>query len=379
MILQELEVCGMRNLLPQRLTFPKRVTVIFGQNGQGKTSVLEAIFLLSQNRSFRTSQIRDVVSRNAEDGRARVCGRVKSRLGEREITLEIHKGRRSLLLDGKKAEAAGQFFGQLRVVTFTPEELQLVKGAPLLRRQFLDRTLSLVHPAYIFHLVHYQRAIKQRNAVLGKSLVRDEELVPWEDLLIQHGQEIALLRQSFLRSIGPSCEKFYRQLCENSEAAQSERVSLEYESDFLEAEHLLANDTLQRQYESKRAQEKRLRATQFGVHKDDIRIVFSCEEVSGLARSIASQGQTRTLALALKLAAISYIQEITDELPILLLDDVESELDAQRRQGLFEFLKNSEHQVLITTTDPSWAPSHRELDVENLEICSGLIKSRSKD
>ena len=391
MILEELEVRGIRNLRPQLISFPKRVTLIFGQNGQGKTSVLEAIFLLSQNRSFRSTQIRDVVQRTPgrkesrnevqettfKEGEACIRGLVRSSLGTREITLQISRGKKTLLLDGKKAQAAGQFFGQLRVVTFTPEELQLVKGAPLLRRQFVDRILSIVDHGYLQHLVHYQRALKQRNALLAKAAGGNEEsLLPWEQILAEHGRAIAITRENFLRTITPACQKYYQDLCRPSEVAAEETIGLRYKSDFFPEEEILSEKSALAEYAGYRASDRRIKSTHFGIHRDDVEIVFRSDELKGLARALASQGQTRTIALAMKLAAVQYIEEVTGEPPLLLLDDVESELDAMRREGLFEFLQASQNQVVITTTDPTWAPSHRALDVDAMEIQGGQILGR---
>jgi DNA replication and repair protein RecF len=371
--LDELEVRGIRNLKPQRVSFRKRVTVISGRNGQGKTSLLEAIFLLSHHRSFRTSLLRDVVSWADPERSGFIRGLVRSAVGSREIRLELDRGRRVLLLDGKRTEAAGQFFGQLRCVTFTPEELQLVKGAPQMRRQYVDRTLALVDREYFANLVQYQRALKQRNSVLGTPAGGDDAvLVPWERLLAEHGRPIAAARSEFLSAIAPSCAKYYRDLC-GGEPNAGEKISFRYRSDFSSDGEMLSQDEILALFEGGRGQDCRLKATQLGVHRDDVEIVFGAEAVSGSARSLASQGQSRTIALALKLAAVEYIGNRSGEAPIILLDDAESELDAARREGLFEFLQGSSSQVIITTTDPSWAPSHSALDVAALRIEACLV------
>ncbi len=377
MFLEALEVRGIRNLKHQLINFDKRVTVISGQNGQGKTSLLEAVFLLSHSRSFRTSQIRDVVSRQQKDEGAAVRGVVRSDLGKREITLEILNGRRTLLLDGKRAESAGQFFGQLRCVTFTPEELQLVKGAPQIRRFYLDRTLSMISAEYLSDLVMYQRALKQRNALLSQHVgVGDERaLLPWESLLIEHGERVAKARDVFLREISAPCLSFYQKLCEKSEVSRGEHIALQYQSDFYESGKLLSSDRLHEEFAASRGTDRRLRSTQFGIHRDELSVKFSANDLSGPARTLSSQGQARSISIALKLAAIEYIEARTGASPIVLLDDVESELDSLRRAGLFEFLQASTSQVIITTTDPSWAPSHPSLDVCERRIEAGLLRS----
>lgn len=386
MFLEELEVRGIRNLQPQKISFERRVSVISGRNGQGKTSLLEAIYLLSQTRSFRTAQRRDVIAWQSSEKSGFVRGLVRSGLGKREISLLLERGKRTLELDGKRAEAAGQFFGQLRCVTFTPEELQLVKGSPQIRREYVDRTLSLVDANYLRDLVQYQRALKHRNTLLAmREPPSDAELEPWEQLLAAAAIPLAGARKAFLESIGPSCQQFYRNLANRGlEALESspkdssgESITLEYRSKFCRPEGPVSVEEAAAIFRDSRAQDRRLKSTHTGVHRDDLDVGFQAPHVSGAAKSLASQGQTRTIALALKLAAVEFIELRSGEAPLILLDDVESELDSSRREGLFELLQASRNQVIVTTTDPSWAPAHRALDVAAFGIENGQISSIS--
>ena len=390
MFLRELDLLGFRNLANTRVSFNTPVTLIVGRNGQGKTSLLEAVYLLALPRSFRTGHVRDVVQWPEVAAQfhtpdlpqfngCRVRGFVSTAAGEKEICYEIVEGRRSVLINGKRAERAGAFFGQLTAVIFTPEELHLVKGAPLLRRQFIDRTISLIDHRYIDCLVAYQRALKSRNAILRSSKNATSplhlELSAWDEILADNGLYILSQRLNFCSELARTIDGFYNALSRS--APYAERVTLEVRSNLLDKDgQLPSRSELIARLEASRERDKATISTSIGIHRDDLEIVFDCGFGQRDAKGSTSQGQAKSISLALKLSAIEFIRKLTQESPMLLLDDVESELDEHRKVSLYEMLQGFRSQVLISATSVSTAFASVLGTVTELEVANGRISPR---
>lgn len=389
MFLRELELLGFRNLANTRVAFKTPVTLIVGRNGQGKTSLLEAVYLLALPRSFRTGHVRDVVQwpelseKFASDtprfNGCRVRGMVSTASGEKEICYEIVDGRRTVLVNGKRAERAGAFFGQLTAVIFTPEELHLVKGAPLLRRQFIDRTISLIDHRYIDSLVAYQRALKSRNTILRSSKTATSplhlELSAWDEILVDNALYILKQRLEFSREISSTIDGYYAALSRS--APYAERVAIQIRSNVLDSQGTIPHrgDLLKR-LEQTRERDKVTASTSIGIHRDDLEILFDSGFGKRDAKGSTSQGQAKSISLALKLSAIEFVRKITQESPMLLLDDVESELDDERKRSLYEMLQSFDSQVLVSATSVSAAFTSVLGPVSELEVADGKISPR---
>jgi DNA replication and repair protein RecF len=377
--LESLEFRRFRNLRDQILSFPSRVTVLAGRNGQGKTSVLEAITLLAFGKSFRTASLRDLVS--WKDERTAVSLFVRASCegdaGRFEIAYELLKEGRRVSINGKPISSATEFFGRVKAVEFSPDDLLIVKDAPAVRRQFLDRSIATVDPVSVPALVRYQRALKQRNALLAAARRRGErtatpalerELMSWAEVLVESGREITARREKFVSKIQPYFEEMYHQLAAPESGGREERVSLKYLASFPDA----AEPMLERYVESIPG-DLRQGATQIGPHRDDLSLMVDFGLAPREARRFASQGQIRSIVLALKFAAYELIREMTGQLPVLLLDDVDSELDVVRKDALLERIVALEGQVILTTTDEAIAERgiFRELTV--LRIRDGEV------
>ena len=394
MFLRELELFGFRNLANTHVVFNTPVTLIVGRNGQGKTSLLEAVYLLALPRSFRTGHVRDVVQwpevakkfqgelqefadiELPQFKGCRVRGIVSTTAGEKEICYEIVDGRRTILINGKRAERAGAFFGQLTAIIFTPEELHLVKGAPLLRRQFIDRTISLVDHRYIDCLVSYQRALKSRNTILRSAKSTTSplhlELSAWDEILVENGLYILEQRLEFGREISGTIDGFYNALSRS--APYEERVSIQVRSNVLDKQGKIpTKEALLGRLEQTRERDKALISTGVGIHRDDLEIVFDTGFGQRDAKGSTSQGQAKSISLALKLSAIEFVRKITQESPMLLLDDVESELDEDRKCSLYELLHGFDSQVLISATSVSKAFASVLGPVSELTVSDGRI------
>ena len=395
MFLKELTVSGFRNLRPQKIGFNKQVTVISGQNGQGKTSLLEAIYLLSHNRSFRPGKLRDVISWDiiqtkravesaislpAAENLATVEATLRGEDGEREIKIAIRPSSREVSVNGKTVKQFKDFFGQLKTVAFTPETLQLVKGPPQFRRSFLDRILAMVDPVFVDASLHYHRALKNRNIVLNSNKL--DELSLWDELLATYGAEVCQRRAELSSWIAERVGRAYQEVSAGAE----EQVALDYESDFLGEKgrglnkQILSNADIQAELVGRLDRDRRLKTTSFGVHRDELEISITVKSSSHDARLVASQGQARSIALALNFAAIDYLAERSGEPPLILLDDVESELDNSRRAALLAHVAAGKNQVLITSTDASNYTAKNlnsglPLDVSLMQVADGELSS----
>jgi DNA replication and repair protein RecF len=339
---------GIRNLQALQLEPQARFSVFVGDNGQGKTNLLEAIFVIATLRSFRTSKLTDLIA----------FGRAQATLGARVLKdkmtrlyeLELAEGARRVKLDGKAVRPVSKYFGAFNVVVFTPEDLALPRGTPGERRRFLDRSVFTLDTGYLAVAADYDKVLRSRNAVLkragqgrdGRPGMPEGQL---EDLLSVYDAQLAELavaataaRMKFVAALGPELRAAFASITRTSRVASlryEQRVKMETVADVLEQLRLA------------RVKDRATCATQVGPHRDDIVL-----EIDGkLAGSFASQGQLRAIMLAWKIAELQLLGSVHGDLPILLLDDVSSELDASRNEFLFEHLSKLAGQCFITTTD----------------------------
>ena len=383
-----LDVFHFRNLTPQRLSFPSRVTRVIGRNGHGKTSLLEAVFILAHGKSFRATSLADVVrwpELDPEDKQltearlSMVEGAFATSSGEKTVRCEIKGAKRTILLNGKKVEKAGEFYGQLSCVCFTPDDLQLVKGPPALRRQFLDRVLAIVDKKHIEHLVGYQRALRNRNSVLteqlksGASAEQSKRLLePWNIKLAELGREVTKKRLQLKVDLQQKFVQTHRVMA--GEETSERQVVLGFEGDFTENEELLSFEQIMDHFEVAYQKDFRLGRTSFGCQRDKLVLSFDAAPSSQSVRRSVSQGQARSLALALCFSCVDYLKERTGEWPLLLLDDVESELDASRREALGRLLSDISCQVIITATEAETQSKSAAGELGILEISEGAVE-----
>jgi len=353
--LKRLEVSGLRNIDHLKCSFDPGLSIILGKNGQGKTSVLEAIFLLSHARSFRTSSIKEIVKYGSLSGEPNFAtAYIETNLGEFEILINIHKGKRELLVNQKRVTRAGDFCGLLKTVLFTPEDLELVKGSPVIRRQFLDRVLVMLEPNLMNTLGEYSKVIKTRNVLLQEGDIRKANI--FNEPLITLNLLIAKKRKEFIDGISDKVKEIYKKIANNS---TDEEISLEYKSTFFRNNSIISIDEALRLFEENQTRDRKLGRTNLGTHKDELSLNFLSDFASGSSRIISSQGQARTIALCCKLASAEYIKLRTGEKPVLLLDDVDAELDEERRASLYNLLNKHEGQIFLTGTR---MPAFREED-----------------
>lgn len=345
MFLNKLVLQQYRNYGQVELDVERQVNLFVGPNAQGKTNLLEAIFVLALTKSHRTHQDKELIGWNADH--ASIYGEVEKKYGTVKLSLTLSRQGKKAKINGLEQRKLSDFIGSFNVVMFAPEDLEIVKGAPGIRRRFLDMELGQVHPAYLYETMQYQKVLAQRNQYLkqaGFSRAADPALLGvWDEQLAGHGIKIMKKRQSFIKKLQVWAEQIHRGITgEQEELKILYRPSFEFDPDEDEA-MLFSNFMVQ--LSQVKEQEFRRGSTMIGPHRDDMVFTINGKE----AHVFGSQGQQRTTALSLKLAELELIREEAGEYPILLLDDVLSELDRNRQTQLIETFQNKV-QTFITTT-----------------------------
>ncbi len=324
---------------------PKGITVFIGENGAGKTNLLEAIHLCCLGRSHRTSIDRDMIRIGAKT--CAVHARIQriSIQDEVGVRLFAQQGERKLIyINGKVVQRIGELMGHMTCVMFSPEDLELVKGSPQGRRGFLDMLLSQSQAAYFYAIQTYGSILRQRNALL-KEIIRGNadtgQLDIWDEQLSKAAVPIVRQRRDAAIAISQAAKEHYAFIS----GRRDEHFFLRYQGTLMESIH--PEKDLMEQLKSGRADDLRRLSTGPGPHRDDLRLMLAGQEM----RSFASQGQARTAALAMRLAQIDILAKAHGEAPLLLLDDVLSELDEGRRARLL--VRLSSMQTLLTCTELS--------------------------
>jgi DNA replication and repair protein RecF len=349
MRIRELAADGWRNLAPLRLALGERLTVLSGDNGQGKTNVIEAAYYLAALRSFRTTHVEDLVQRGEAGGRARLRAEIDQVTLSRRLELEVAAGGRTVRLDGKLVRSTAAALGLLRVVLFVPEDLLLPRAAPAARRRFADLAIFNLERGYYAEASAFQKVLRNRNALLKRGTLDATLLDAFDEELARTGARVVMRRRALAAALAPRFAALFRELHGAIPVSLLYRSHPEVEAATDEAGVRAA---LGRGLADRRSLDERRRFTGFGPQTDDLEIGLG----DALARAHASQGQLRSLMLALKLAELTEIGERLSDPPVLLLDDVPSELDAQRRGLLFEVVSRLDCQTLISVTERDLVP-----------------------
>lgn len=345
MTIEKLLLRDFRNYAALELRPHPGVNLLFGQNGSGKTNLLEAVHFCALGRSHRTSADREVVRRGAEMG---ACGVVVSgKAGRSEISVKLTPGqvrKKQVFVDKKRAARLSDLMGRVRCVIFSPEDLMLVKEGPSVRRRYADMMLSQLSAGYFVALQQYQKALEQRNALLKEAKRTDSMptalLDAFEKAMAENAALIIPMRQKMLGEAAAIAEEKYRAIS----GREGECFAMRYAC-CAPGEDVA--DQVARRLKEARREDMFRGTTGFGVHREDIQLTLNGREM----KLYASQGQIRTAALSMKLAQLELFNRETGDPPILLLDDVMSELDMTRRKRLLEEIGGL--QTFVTCTDES--------------------------
>jgi DNA replication and repair protein RecF len=346
---------GYRQVL---LTPPEGVTMLVGENGAGKTNLLEAVHLCCLGRSHRTSNDREMIRQGQETAAVQLT--VERTDGRHEVGVRLYENarrRKVVYVNGKTASRLGELMGHATCVIFSPEDLALVKEGPQARRRFLDMLLSQEQKAYFYALQTYMTALKQRNALLKQGDLRS--LPAWDEQLAAAAAPVVRLRREAGIQLDKKAQTHYRYIGGKEE----EVFSLRYQGPLAESED--PTQDMLRGLRASREEDQRRQTTCFGPHRDELELLLCGEPL----KAFGSQGQMRTAALSMKLAAFDLLEAIQGEPPLLLLDDVLSELDPDRRRRLIARIGRA--QALLTCTDQADFIGARPacvLRVENGEI-----------
>jgi DNA replication and repair protein RecF len=344
MLLESLEAHNFRNL-SGKVSWGAGLNIIYGDNGQGKTNWLEAIYLLATTKSFRTQRLQEAI--RFEEDLAVVRGLVaQSSEVQREMQVNLQGTTKSISINGKR-EPIVRYLGQLSLVAFTADELDVVRGMPEARRKFIDRGVTTLHHAYVQTLADYNRVIKQKNRLLQDASDTEmsfeqvaEIIAPWNEQLVKLSTEIHQARTDYVQRLNSVLE---RRLFEREDITIRYVSSLEGKGDLSNYEALIA-ERLQFRLQAEMAAGYSL----IGPHRDDLEILFDGHEI----RAFGSSGQQRSALIILDLAVISVYHSWHNEYPLFLIDDVDAELDRKRISYLLEYLKGRT-QTFITTSKES--------------------------
>jgi DNA replication and repair protein RecF len=348
-----------RNLTTQYVTPSSGINVIWGENGQGKTNLLEGIYLFANLKSFRGAGNIDLI--HAQEDNARIAVTVARSQVSRQLELKIRTNGRSFLLDGKKPRPVESLLDALRAILFAPDELFPLRTLPSARRSLLDRGIFQLDPSYLAQAIEYDRVLKQRNRLLRERVGADQ-IRPWTEQLIQSGAKIRQARQGFVKELQPHLRQVHALL-----SGESEVVELLYP---VVAENLRQHeDLLLAELQDGEQREMRLGLTCAGPHRDDP--VFALNGAG--VRYVASQGQWRSLILSFKIALMYLLHQRIGAWPVLLFDDMSAELDASRQERLFSLLADCQAQVFVTTTDPHSFLRFGRATIHPLHMIAGEI------
>ncbi len=371
MYLKNLKVKDFRNFREDKVEFSNKINVFIGKNAQGKTSLLEAIYMLSLARSHRTFKEKEVI--RFQTDYAQISGEVFKNNRRTSLSLTLTKQGKIAKVNHLQKNKLSDYIGTFNVILFAPEDLNLVKGGPQERRLFIDRELSQLDLIYLRESNLYQKLLKQRNAylkLLSKKEAKDRlYLEVLTEQLARSAARVSLARYDFIHRLESLAQPIHQQLANDNETLTlmySGSVALQEEMDEEQVTELFLD-----KFKSYEEQEIANGVTAIGPQRDDIKLKINQK----LVAQYGSQGQQRTTVLAIKLAEIEYIKQLLKEYPILLLDDVLSELDYHRQTQLLHFIENKV-QTFLTTT------SLKEVHVDQIEnprvfrIESGQVKAK---
>ncbi len=334
MIIKSLELENFRNYGTLSIDFDSGTNILYGDNAQGKTNILEAIFLSATTKSHKGSKDRDIINFDAQEAHIRTYV-VKDGL-ENRVDMHLRKNKsKGIAINGQKIKKAADLLGLLNVVFFSPEDLSIIKNGPADRRRFVDLELCQLDSVYLHDLNNYNKIINQRNKLL-KELYFNPELKDtlsiWDTQLVAFGSKVIERRSVFVDQLNEILYEIHLKL-----SGGKEKLKIVYEPDVL-------SDNFEKKLEISQEKDIKFKQTSIGPHRDDFS--FMADDID--IRRFGSQGQQRTAALSLKLAELELVKKVTKDVPLLLLDDVLSELDSSRQNYLLNSI--GDIQTIITCT-----------------------------
>lgn len=342
MKIEKLFVSNFRNYEKLSVSFDDKVNIFIGKNAQGKTNLLESIYYCCIGKSFKLCKDKEMIKWGAENGRISLVANKKYRDCKIDVKLGT-KEKKQILINDIPIRKMGELIGEVNIVFFSPQELKLVRESPNERRRFMDIDISQTNKRYFYQLARYEKILANRNKLLSTNKNIDvvkETIDIWDRALIASAKVIAFEREKFINQITPYAQKAHSYISGGKENLELKYVcgcNVDLDESF--------EENLDKHLKKNLEKDFKLGYTSVGVHRDDVDIFLNGVEV----KTFGSQGQQRTTGLALKLAELENMYNINGEYPILLLDDVFSELDVERQKRLLKFVDRT--QTFITCTD----------------------------
>lgn len=341
MFLKHILLINFRNYDNLSLDFNKNINIIYGKNGQGKTNLLESIYLLGLTKSHRNNNDNNLIKKNSEF--LKVSGLLRNKDFDKKLEIYINNDKKIYKIDNDLIKKKIDYLSNMNVVIFYPDDLMLIKGSPLERRKFLNTEISQLNKSYYKLLSDYEKILKMRNNYLKNNRTYDVNYFNIiTDHLIEKAKYIIYFRLKFIKKINNTLSSIYKNIID------LDNFYIKYKSDIdvLENNVDKIKEKLNIQYEKLLNEEFKAKTTLFGPHRDDFEFFLADKNL----RDYGSQGQQRSAVISLKLSLINIIKEVIGEKPILLLDDVFSELDDEKKNNLLNYI-DGDMQVIITTTD----------------------------
>jgi len=369
--LKEIKISNFRNYKEQVLTFDKGLNFISGKNAQGKTNLVEAIYMLSAGRSYRTPIDSELIRWDSDT--LYIKGTVVTGEKEKYIEIGIRGNNKRIKVNGIQLGKRGELFGNLLTVIFSPDELKLVKEGPSYRRKFIDQGILQVKPSYYHILTSYNKVLLQRNSLLRDCLsgkANNETLAVWDRQLAAYGANMIIERRSFVKRLSVFAAAMHRRITNGAEDLDIEYISC------IDMEEDVGVSKIQQLFterlECLRSKDIKTGVTNFGPHREDLGVSINGVDI----RRFGSQGQQRTVALSMKLSEIELMKSDTGEYPVLLLDDVMSELDSSRQEYILGNL--AAVQTFITGTHLVGVLKKTYAQGKVFYVDSGIITTESQ-
>ena len=334
MQINSLELSHYRNYVSLNIEFDSGITILYGDNAQGKTNILEAVYISGTTKSHRAAKDKDIIQFGQEESHIRL--NLTKHDVKHRIDMHLRKSKsKGVAVDGQSIKRSGELFGLIHMIFFSPEDLSIVKNGPAERRRFMNLELCQLNKLYYYNYVNYNKALNQRNTLLKQIRVNPkliDTLDMWDDYLMEYGRCLIEEREKFIEELNDIVRDIHSHLTGNKE-----QIQIVYEKNVSTTDYEIM-------MKSKREMDLKYQSTQVGPHRDDICFYINDIDV----RKYGSQGQQRTAALSLKLAEIELVKKLIHDTPILLLDDVMSELDHNRKHYLLDSIKDI--QTIVTCT-----------------------------
>lgn len=357
MIVKSLELKDYRNYFNLNMNFSSGTNILYGENAQGKTNILEAIYLCGTTKSHRGSKDKEIVNFTEDEAHVRVI--IEKNDIPHRIDLHLKKNKaKGVAIDGIPIKKQGELFGMLNLVFFSPEDLYIIKNGPAERRRFLDLELCQLDKIYLSYLTNYNNVLAQRNNLL-KQISSNRNLLDtlyiWDEKLIEYGNKIIDTRQSFIVKLNEIVLEIHKRL-----TGGKEELIIQYEPN-------VTMDNFEQKLKKSLERDLILKMTNVGPHRDDLSFMLGEIDI----RKFGSQGQQRTAALSCKLAEIQLVKNVIKENPVLLLDDVLSELDRNRQNYLLNSI--GDIQTIITCTGLEEFVNHRFAYDKIFQVVNGTV------